>query len=104
MSLIPPSLHQLEGGSAISSAPRIGGAWQPLLAKVRDGRYKDEPVVDSFANKKSKVVIVTPQRLLYVNSATGAVRWAVRKEDILAISQGPGRWNAVLIRCRRQVR
>ena len=65
-------------GAHLGSNETLCAKWTEVVRRVRAGRYRTEHVVDFLQNKPNKAVLLTNDRVVYLNLKKRQVRWTAR--------------------------
>lgn len=50
--------------------------WRATIARLQQGRYAGEPVLDFLQNKDRKALVITTSHIIYLNTHQQRIRWA----------------------------
>lgn len=60
--------------------------WRNTVARIEEGRYSKDAVLDYLQNKDNKALIFTDAHLIYINRDRQRVRWAFSIGNLKTVS------------------
>ena len=73
--------------------------WRATIARLQDGRYAAEAVLDFLQNKDNKAIVITTNHIIYINTHRQRIRWAFSIRNLTSVAASGKAADACIASC-----